>query len=282
VLPIQLIAIDLDGTLLDSRSQVPDENARAVAEAASRGIEIAIVTGRRFHAARPIVAALGCDASLIVSNGALVKAISGETFLSLTLPTHTAHLVLEAAKDFRPYTGVIFDRPFANQVVFERVDWDGKFMGPYLRRHREQVAETSPLTKCLDAEDPIEIMLIGDCRTIRGAMHTLEAHEHRRMYTLSFTEYPHLDFSMLDVLRPGVNKGATLAQWASHRGIARENVMAIGDNWNDREMLDYAGLGVIMGNSVPELRSQNWTVTLSNDECGVAAAIRKYALNGVG
>jgi hydroxymethylpyrimidine pyrophosphatase-like HAD family hydrolase len=85
---------------------------------------------------------------------------------------------------------------------------------------------------------------------------------------------------MLDVLRRGVNKGAALSEWARHRGIARENVMAIGDNWNDREMLDYAGVGVIMGNSVPELKSQGWTVTLSNDECGVAAAIRKHALNG--
>ncbi len=80
---------------------------------------------------------------------------------------------------------------------------------------------------------------------------------------------------MLDVLRQGVSKGAALAEWASRRGIARENVMAIGDNWNDREMLEYAGVPVIMGNSTPELISSGWNVTLSNNESGVAAAIRE-------
>jgi Cof subfamily protein (haloacid dehalogenase superfamily) len=279
-LAIKLIAMDIDGTLLDSRSRLPEENAQAIAEAAAQGIEIAIVTGRRFHAARSIADTLPCDVSLIVSNGALVKSVSGETRMRLMLPVDTARLVLEATSEFRPYSGVIFDRPFEKQVIFERIDWEGKFIGPYLNRHREQVAEVAPLTACLDAEDPVEIMFIGDCNTIRSAMQTLETHEHKDKYTLSFTEYLHLDFSMLDVLRRGVNKGAALSEWARHRGIARENVMAIGDNWNDREMLDYAGVGVIMGNSVPELKSQGWTVTLSNDECGVAAAIRKHALNG--
>jgi 5-amino-6-(5-phospho-D-ribitylamino)uracil phosphatase len=278
--PIKLIAMDIDGTLLDSRSKLPEENARAIAEAADQGIEIAVVTGRRFHAARTIAEALPCEVSLIVSNGALVKSMAGETKLKLTLPIPTAKIVLEATADFRQYAGVIFDRPAREkQVIFEKIDWAGKFIGPYLSRHREQVAEINPLTSCLDCEEPVEVMFIGDCEVIRAARKVLEAHEHSNQFTLSFTEYLHLDFSMLDVLRQGVNKGAALAEWAQHRGIAREEVMAIGDNWNDREMLNYAGLGVIMGNSVPELKSQGWTVTLSNDECGVAVAIRKHALN---
>jgi Cof subfamily protein (haloacid dehalogenase superfamily) len=279
-LGIKLIAMDLDGTLLDSRSRLPEGNVQAIAEAAASGIEIVIVTGRRFHSARSIADALPCDVSLIVSNGAVVKSVSGETRLQSLLPIATARLVLEATQAFRPYAGVIFDRPFEKQVMVEKIDWQGAFIGPYLSRHREQVAEIAPLTACLDAEDPVEVMFIGDCRTIRSAMQKLERHEHKDQYTLSLTEYLHLDFSMLDVLRRGVNKGATLSEWARHRGVAAENVMAIGDNWNDREMLNYAGLGIIMGNSVPELKSCGWTDTLSNDECGVAAAIRKHALNG--
>jgi len=78
-----------------------------------------------------------------------------------------------------------------------------------------------------------------------------------------------------------VTKGGALAEWARRRGIAREDVMAIGDNWNDREMLEFAGRPVVMGNSVPELKSLGWAVTLSNDENGVAEAIGRYALNQI-
>jgi hypothetical protein len=82
----------------------------------------------------------------------------------------------------------------------------------------------------------------------------------------------------VDVIRAGCSKGATLAEWASMRGIAREEVMAIGDNLNDREMLEYAGVPVVMGNSVPELKSFGWRETLTNDDAGVAHAITEFAL----
>lgn len=81
---------------------------------------------------------------------------------------------------------------------------------------------------------------------------------------------------MLDVLARGVNKGVALAELTRLRGIPRANVMAIGDNWNDREMLEYAGLPVVMGNSVPELKTFGWSVTLSNEQAGVAAAIDEH------
>jgi Cof subfamily protein (haloacid dehalogenase superfamily) len=281
-LPIRLIATDIDGTLLDSRGELPEANALAIGEAAERGIEIVIVTGRRFDPARRIAQQLPCDAHLIVSNGALVKSGSGETHMRSLLPLETARRVIEATSQFRPYQGVIFDRPAERQVIFERIDWEGPFMGPYLRRHRHQVAEVAPLAACLEGEDPVEIMFIGECAPIRAAQRTLEMHERREEYTLALTEYAERGMSMLDVLRRGVTKGTALAEWARRRGIAPDEVMAIGDNWNDREMLEFAGTPVVMGNAVPELKSLGWRVTLSNDDCGVAAAIRLYALNGHG
>jgi 5-amino-6-(5-phospho-D-ribitylamino)uracil phosphatase len=277
-MPIQMIAMDLDGTLLDSESKLRPENAQAIAAAAARGIEIVIVTGRRFHSARLIAAEIPARVELIVSNGALVKSMSGETHLRTLLPAETARRVLHATEKFRPLSGVIFDRPAENQLIFERIDWDGPFVGPYLRRHRNHVAEVVPLTDCLNGEDPVEVMFLGECAPIRDALGTLERFEHRDDYTLALTEYPARGFSMLDVLRRGVTKGSALAEWAARRGVARENVMAIGDNWNDREMLEYAGLPIVMGNSIPELKSLGWQTTLSNDECGVAEAIRRHAL----
>jgi hydroxymethylpyrimidine pyrophosphatase-like HAD family hydrolase len=96
--------------------------------------------------------------------------------------------------------------------------------------------------------------------------------------SFGLTEYPARDLSLMDVLDRGCNKGAALAWWAERRGIAREEVMAIGDNWNDREMLEWAGLPVLMGNSSEELKQNGWAVTARNDESGVAAAIERFLL----
>jgi hydroxymethylpyrimidine pyrophosphatase-like HAD family hydrolase len=91
--------------------------------------------------------------------------------------------------------------------------------------------------------------------------------------TVLRTEYPERDLSMIDVLNVGCSKGHALERWAAHRGYRREQVMAIGDNHNDVEMLEFAGHPVIMGNACEELRGRGWSVTLGNDRCGVAAAV---------
>jgi hydroxymethylpyrimidine pyrophosphatase-like HAD family hydrolase len=83
---------------------------------------------------------------------------------------------------------------------------------------------------------------------------------------------------MIDVIHPAVTKGATLSEWAGLRSIAPEEILAIGDNHNDLEMLNFAGTPVVMENSVAELKSRGWHITGSNDEDGVAAAIQRFAL----
>lgn len=277
--PVKLIAMDIDGTLLDSQSRLSPENIAAITEAAERGIEIVIVTGRRFHSARWTVDALPCDFHVIATNGALVKSKDGITLQRHLLPAHIARRVLDATEEFRPCAGVIFDRIRERQIVFEKIDWNGPYVGPYLSRHRDFVAEVVPLTDCLD-EDPLEVMFIGECDRLARVMKLVENLPYANEYTLAQTVYAHRNLSMLDVLQKGVNKGAALAAWAAHLGIARDEVMALGDNWNDREMLEYAGLAVAMSNCVPELRDLGCQMTLSNDASGVAHAIRNFVLNG--
>src|ERR1700735_32655 len=276
-----MIAMDIDGTLLDSHGQMPEKNARAVAEAASRGIEIVLVTGRRFDFARPIADALKCDLHLIVNNGALIKSKNGETHQQHLLPSDTARKVLDATAEFRASAGVVFVRPLERQLIFETVDWSDPRRGGYFRRNREYIAEVSPLTDCLNGEDPIQVLYTGGCRPIRSAMTQLSALPIAAGFTLALTEYESRDFSILDVLRLGVTKGVALKEWARRRGITREDVMAIGDNWNDREMLEFAGPPIVMANCVEEVKSFNWKMTSSNDEGGVAEAINTYALGKI-
>jgi hydroxymethylpyrimidine pyrophosphatase-like HAD family hydrolase len=108
----------------------------------------------------------------------------------------------------------------------------------------------------------------------------LRSVQFREEFTLAATVYEDKDFSMLDVIHPLVTKGASLAEWTAKRGVAPGEILAIGDNHNDLEMLSFAGVPVVMGNSVPELKQQGWHVTRSNDEDGVAAAIERFALAG--
>lgn len=279
-----MIALDIDGTLLDTRHELPAANREAVEEAAARGIEMVLVTGRRFDFARPIAEHFGCELTLVVNNGALIKSKAGETHLRNLLPRELAREVLHATREFRSGTAVVFDRARERQVIFERVFWDDPVSSGYYQRNKQYIAECAPLENCLEenylAEDPIQVMFTGTVGRMRMALEALEAMPRARDFSLALAEYPARDFSILDVTRQGCSKGAALAEWTRRRGVAREELMAIGDNWNDRDMLEFAGLPVLMGNSAAELKALGWAVTATNDESGVAAAIRKYALDG--
>lgn len=282
-----MIALDMDGTLLDTTSRLPEENRRAVAEAAARGIEIAIVTGRRYDFARPLVEDLPREIQMIVSNGALIKSKNGETVQRRLLPVAAARRVLESTAEFREFAAVVFDRPRAAQVMMEKIDFDDPFRGKYLQRNREFIEAMTPLENCLNGEDPVQVMFTGRCRAMRDVKQALERIAAAKgdatdatEYTLSLTEYRDRDLSMVDVLQRGVTKAAALEEWARRRGIQREEVMAMGDNFNDLEMLEWAGRPVVMANGVAELKNRGWEITLGNDECGVAAAIRKFVTGG--
>ncbi len=274
---VKLIAIDIDGTLLDSRWRLPEANRRAIAQAIERGIEVALVTGRRFDFARPIAEQLPSPLTLIVNNGALIKSRDGTTHLRHLLPRHVARQVLAATPQFHEGAAVVFDRPRENQVIFEQIDWEDPARKSYFERNREFIAQVSPLESCL-SEDPIQVMYSGAVERMREAAACLRAVPWAGEFALAVTEYEARDFGLVDVIHPACSKGAALAEWAGVRGFAREEVMAIGDNLNDREMLEFAGVPIVMGNSVPGLKALGWRETLTNDQGGVAAAIEAYAL----
>ena len=274
---VRLIALDIDGTLLDSRWQVPEANRDAVRRATAAGIEVALVTGRRFDFARAVIEQIDAPLTMIVSGGALVKTRNGDTLLRHLLPVDVARAVVEGTKDFRDATAVVFDRPLAAQVVHERLDIRDSHRRSYFERNRDYITEVVPLEASL-TEDPIQVMYSGGVQRMRELVACVRALAAAPQVAVAVTEYQARDFSLVDVNRAGCTKGTTLAEWVARQGIAREEVLAIGDNFNDREMLEFAGVAVVMGNAVPELKTLGWPVTLDNDAAGVAAAIDRYAL----
>ena len=276
---IRLIAIDIDGTLLDSRAQVPEANQRAISAATERGIEVALVTGRRYTFAMPVAERVPAPLTMIVNNGALIRSKQGETFYRQLLPRDTARQVLAATREFRLGALVHFDRPREGQIQYESIDWENPGRSDYWRRNKEFIEQSVPLEACL-VEDPIQLMYTGGVEHMQQlGVQLSEMLRSARSFSYQITQYEYRDFTLVDVLHADVSKGAALKVWCERRGYGRDEVMAVGDNYNDREMLGFAGVPVVMANSVPELRADGWHTTGTNDEAGVAQAIERFALS---
>ena len=271
---VRLIAIDIDGTLLDSGGRLPDANRTAVHTALARGVEVVLATGRTFHHARPIAVKLGAALTLIVSNGALVKTSDGDTLATRLIPRHLARDVIVATRPVRGGAAMIFDRPDAGQYVYERIDWSHPQRHWYYKRNHMYMTQTSPLETALD-EDPVQVAFTGGVEEMRALADHVRDLPYANRLTLTLTEYADRDFSLFDVTAQGCSKGTTLADWAAHRGVPPGHVMAVGDNLNDQDMLEFAGHPVVMGNAVPELKQLGWPLTASHDEDGLAQAIER-------
>lgn len=276
---IRLLALDLDGTLLDSDGRIPPANRDAIARALDAGLEIVLATGRRYDFARPIFEALPGPLTLILSNGAIVKTRDGQTLMRSLLPRETARAVLAEFIEHRASAAVVFDRPREGQVVFEAIDWEHPRHRRFFEANRPFLAEMAPLEQCL-TEDPIQVMFSGRCTEMRQLFEQLE--QRSNGFSVALTEYEHRDFSLVDIVTAGCSKGSALEAWAAERGLARDHVMAMGDNLNDLQMLEFAGTAVLMENALPELKARGWPVTGSNNDGGVAQAIDRYVLAGSG
>jgi Cof subfamily protein (haloacid dehalogenase superfamily) len=274
--PIRLIGIDIDGTLLDSRGQMPRDNRDAIHEAVAAGVHVALVTGRSFPFARPVAEGLPSTITLIVSNGAIERSMDGATLARRLLDRGVARGVLDTTRPYRDAAALIFDRDAERQVVFETMDWEQPNRKGYWSRNQSLIDRCVPLELAL-TEDPIQVMFNGGVLQMRSLAEALD--QHARAYAVSLTEYEHRDFSLIDVTSPAATKGRALAWRAKQMRITSDEVMAIGDNFNDLEMLEFAGTPVVMGNAVEPLRTRGWHVTAGQDEAGLAQAIRRFALN---
>ena len=277
LMPIRLVAIDLDGTLLNSRSKISPANQQALAAATDRGVQVAVVTGRRSHSAQKYIEQIACPVTLISSNGALITLPSGEVIHRDLLPRAVARRVLEASREYRSYVALLFDVPGRGQIVMQHGAVSEGPLGWYLAQSADCLELTEDLESAL-ATDPIQVLFGGPPAVVEPIEPLLRASFAASEVHLTWTKYLKRNVSLLDVMNRGCSKGMALAIWAQHCGIDPSEVMAIGDNHNDLEMLRFAARAVLMGNSSPGLEDEGFSVTLSNDQDGVARAIESYVL----
>jgi Cof subfamily protein (haloacid dehalogenase superfamily) len=277
--PIRAVAVDIDGTLTDPNFQVSARNLAALRAAHHSGVKIILATGRRHDYAMPIAQEIGVPLLLISSNGALVRSSEGETLYTDRLPAETARKLVRHMDDYRGHAVLTFDRPANvhgnNSLVLETADELNKTVSRWLEVNRPYIKFVSPLEDALQEEDPLQAMYCGRVARMEEAQLRLRQAGFLDEITILKTQYDYRDLCILDILTHNCSKGHALRRWAELEGISREQIMAIGDNYNDLEMLEFAGLAFVMGNASEELKQNGWRVTGSNAENGVAQALEK-------
>ena len=284
---IKLLALDLDGTLLDSRGGIPDANKVAIRKAEDAGVLVTIATGRRFRDARPVGLELELNAPLVTHNGALVKfADSLETVNASLLDIETVREIVRVGRDFGGDALVSTDPHGKGSLFYERVSDDNVPLQRYLawaeRLHGSEagqaVSHVSDLCHALYDHEVIHISFSGSLEPMER-MRTFLEKELQGSVTILPTIYPRLDFTLIDILPAGASKGTGLHKLAEAESIGPADIMVIGDNFNDLGMLEFAGTPVVMGNADPSLIERpEFYKTVSNDESGVAQAIDRFIL----
>jgi hypothetical protein len=278
--PVRLVAIDMDGTLLPTFSHVISErNAQALKVAQEAGITVAIATGRRTAFTTPPLEGLGlrADTPLLTSNGAVSCTLGGESIDRCRLESRVARGLCGLLRKFGAMV-FTFDRPGYGALVMEDLEQVHGRIARWVEANRDAIEVVKPLEDALkDGEDPIQGMLASGLRKMRKAEKVLKASPWSGACECVRTEYPARDVAILDLLPLGVSKGRALMRLAERLGVDRAEVMAIGDNWNDLDMLEWAGQGVLMGNAEPELRTmakmRGWEQAPYNDDDGVAVVL---------
>lgn len=269
----RLVAFDFDGTFLDSEGNIPKRNADALKRLKKLGVELLAVTGRNDILVKDYIEELGIDIPVVGCNGAsLGNVITGErSYIHPIGKDVVKKVIYECIRLGIPCKAMSIDACYTSdnemltkgiKQIVAKYTRELKYMIDYIYFTDEQMlelAENTDIVKLVTVNDDIEklMALQGVLRGISG-IQVLKSNR-----------------NCLDMIAENVSKGNALKKYASDMGIRAEGCIAFGDNENDISMLKYAGLGVAMANADECVRAAADEVTLTNDECGVAAVLER-------
>ncbi|WP_164215020.1 HAD family hydrolase [Virgibacillus sp. YIM 98842] len=263
-----LIALDLDGTLLTDMKLISDRTKETILTAMELGHIVVIATGRPHRASIEFYEALGLNTPMVNFNGALIHHPRDNKWDALhnPMPMETAHQIIDACYDLN-----------VNNILAEVMDQ------VYLDQYNPQIMEIfqsmpdhSPFrignVKNNLSEDPTSVLIypredhINELRNHLDNFHA-ELIEHRKWGA---------PWNIIEIVKKGMNKAVGLHKIAKYFDIPKERIIAFGDEDNDLEMIDYAGVGVAMGNAIDELKSVAKHITGTNEEDGVGNFLERY------
>jgi hypothetical protein len=264
---IELLAIDLDGTTVNHDIDISPRVLNAVKAAIAKGVRVTIATGRNVPSTRPFVVRFGVNAPVVCQQGGMIYDYATETALhKLTLPHELACELAALEREHPTWKAVMYqnDRLYVTDSdFFARLDGLVGF----------NPIATPDLCHVLDQTDADKILFTLDPEEAPEALRIVTAFVSNRATVVQ----SHAMFVEVNPL--GADKGAALKRLASDLGIPRENVMAIGDQGNDATMVEWAGVGVAMGNANVLTKSVADWIAPTIDEDGAAIAIEQFILD---
>jgi len=270
----KLVAIDLDDTLLRSDLTVSEHTVAVLRQVRDLGVAVTISTGRMFSSARPFAEQLEFDVPLITYGGALVKnAGSGEVLYNRPLEPEVARRVIRFARERKVQVNFYLLNGEDDELYAELTTYWGENYGRFSRVLFNRVPDLEAL---LERGNPLKLLLIDEEPAVDRFLLELRG---------QLGEQAHFAKSkprFLEVDHPEATKGRALQELAAWLQVERSQVLAIGDSYNDIEMLEFAGLGIAVANAPPEVRRRAGHVTASNDKDGVAQALERFVLGATG
>ncbi|MGB8954875.1 MAG: Cof-type HAD-IIB family hydrolase [Tumebacillaceae bacterium] len=274
----KMLVSDIDGTLLNSRGILTPAVIEAIREAHDQGIIVTLATGRHLRGVKQIVQQIGVSVPVILGNGAvIVDPHKGETLLHRPLAPETTAAILDVIAKHGLWSSLFFHREEGVDTLYDR---DPGFAEAYLFIHKDQpdVAQQVEDLKSFAAQDPIKVLLLNTPDRVHPLAEDLRNLQVEHPFSLVVTDHDFPDYTFLECFAPQSSKATGIEHLTKRFGLRPEQVVAVGDNVNDVEMVDYVGLGVAMGNATAELKRRADFVTKTNDEDGVAYLIREKIL----
>lgn len=270
----KMIAIDLDGTLLNSDKEISQENMKYINYAVEKGIKVLICSGRIYTGAKVFAEQFSVEGPMVVCNGAMIRDVkTGEVYYSNMLSKEDCVKVI----DLLHKEGIYF-HTYINDVMYaEKLDYAALY---YMIKSKDlrsdfridvKVVESVKDIIVKSSENPSKIVVMSSKSEELSRVRQL-------VENISTIEVVSSNYDNFEILNRGVSKGKALEIISQMFSINREEIIAIGDNENDHSMLEYAGFSVAMGNAEDKIKNICDFVTLSNDEDGVAHAIKKFVL----
>jgi len=267
--PIKLVALDLDGTLLNSNFDLEYRAKAAIHRVQEKGVKVTLATGRMFRSALPFARELNLELPLIVYHGALIKnPVSGEVLWERLLPLSIVEFLVDRARSYGfPFNVYVDDELYVDDVRLENRAYAGKARVPL-----HKVDDILAFLKEEAPKEPIKFVALHDGPELDKLEEEVRKELGEKVYiTRSFPYF-------LEVISREASKAKGLEILARLLRISPEEIMVIGDSFNDLDMFHFAGLAVAMGNAPPAVQAQAHYVVGTNDEGGVAEALTKFIL----